>query len=109
MKATTYAPDLNPMQLPLGGRMKGWTIALSAAFSLGAALAYADGNQAYLGIFAETTSMKVAGMAAPPGLANIKLPPGIKLPPQAANALRMFQPHRSLTVRLWSPGIAPDG
>src|SRR2546421_2749416 len=73
-----------------------------------AAGARADGTQAYLGIFAETASMKMAGMAMPPGLANIKLPPGVKLPPAAANAMRMFQPHRNLTVRLWSPGIAAE-
>src|ERR1041384_7444233 len=69
----------------------------------------ADDKQAFVGIFAETTSMKIAGMGAPPGLPEgFKLPPGVKLPPQALAAIKMFQPHRQLTVRLWSPGIAPD-
>jgi hypothetical protein len=73
------------------------------------AAAVPDDKQAYLGIFAETTSMKFAGMGAPPGLPEgFKLPPGVKLPPQALAALRMFMPQRLLTVRLWSPGIAPD-
>ena len=88
--------------------MKRAVLTLAAALACCATTALSDDKQAFLGIFAETTSMKMAGMKAPPGLANIKLPPGLKLPPQALNALKMFQPHRDLTVRLWSPGIAPD-
>jgi hypothetical protein len=67
----------------------------------------ADEGQAFLGIFATTESMKMAGM---PAIPNIQLPPGVQLPPQAAAALEKFgKAHRSLIVRLWSPGIAPDG
>lgn len=63
----------------------------------------ADDNQAFLGIFAETTAMKMAGMKMP------KLPPNIDLSkiPGGANMLAMFG-GRKLTVRLWSPGLAPD-
>jgi hypothetical protein len=81
---------------------------LAAALALTPFVARADDKQAYLGIFAETTAMKMAGMPAPPGLGDIKLPPGVKLPPQAAAAMRMFMPHRQLSVRLWSPGLAPE-
>ncbi|MGC8666497.1 MAG: hypothetical protein ACP5VE_00075 [Chthonomonadales bacterium] len=67
----------------------------------------ADDGQAFLGIFAATESMKMAGM---PAIPKIQLPPGVQLPPQAAAALEKFtKAHRSLVVRLWSPGIAPDG
>jgi hypothetical protein len=60
-------------------------------------------DQAFLGIFAETSAMRMAGMSMP------KLPPGIKLPPQAANALKMISgSQRKVTVRLWSPGIAAN-
>lgn len=82
---------------------------LTIAFAVSVCAAHADDKQAFLGVFAETTSMKMAGMAAPPALPDgFKLPPGVKLPPQALAGLRMFQPHRQLSVRLWSPGIAPD-
>jgi hypothetical protein len=86
------------------------TFVMAAAMLAIATMAVrADDKQAFVGIFAETTSMKIAGMGAPPGLPEgFKLPPGVKLPPQALAAMRMFQPHRQLTVRLWSPGIAPD-
>src|SRR5438132_5362480 len=94
---------------PQGGCMNRLAAPVVALLALATAGARADGTQAYLGIFAETASMKMAGMAAPPGLpAGFKLPPGVKLPPGAENALRMFQPHRNLTVRLWSPGIAAE-
>lgn len=67
----------------------------------------ADDSQAYLGIFAATEAMKMAGM---PAIPKVQLPPGVQLPPQAAAALERFgKAYRSLTVRLWSPGIAPDG
>jgi hypothetical protein len=85
------------------------TTALIALLTAAAVSSHADDKQAYLGVFAETTSMKIVGMAMPAGLpAGIKLPAGVKLPAAATNALKMFQPHRTLTVRLWSPGIAPD-
>ncbi|CAN5460742.1 hypothetical protein BH11ARM1_BH11ARM1_05160 [soil metagenome] len=60
-------------------------------------------DHAFLGIFAETKVNKLVGMPVfempelPPG---VKLPPGIQLP---------GMPSRTLDVRLWSPGIAPDG
>jgi hypothetical protein len=67
-------------------------------------------DQAFLGIFAETSAMKMAGMPAPKLPPGFKLPEGVKLPPQAAAALKAFGgASRKLTVRLWSPGIAPDG
>ncbi len=82
---------------------------VAAVLAAASTVARADDKQAFVGIFAETTSMRIAGMGAPPGLPEgFKLPPGVKLPPQALAAMRMFQPHRLLTVRLWSPGIAPD-
>jgi hypothetical protein len=81
------------------------TALCTAVVALAAAGARADEKQAFLGIFAETASMKMAGM---PAMPKIELPPGVKLPPQALNAMKMLQPHRALTVRLWSPGIAPD-
>lgn len=67
------------------------------------ALAGAVENQAFLGIFAETTVQKTVGMPdmtemlkdLPAGMA---FPPGMTLP---------GLPQRRLTVRLWSPGIAP--
>jgi hypothetical protein len=73
------------------------------ALSVGVSRA-ADQQQAFLGVFAETTSFKMVGMLAMP-----QLPPGVKLPPEAQQALAKFAgPQRKLTVRLWSPGIAPD-
>lgn len=59
-------------------------------------------DTAFLAILAETHQMRMAGMklikmpALPPG---VKLPAGISIPGQVK---------RSLTVRLWSPSIAPD-
>jgi hypothetical protein len=88
--------------------MKRIAAVLTTVLAIAATGARADENQAYLGIFAETTSMKIVGMAPPPGLEDLKLPPGVKLPPQLANQLKMLLPHRVLTVRLWSPGIAPE-
>ncbi|HLV82108.1 MAG TPA: hypothetical protein VKT32_17595 [Chthonomonadaceae bacterium] len=77
---------------------------VTALLVLSPVLARADDQQAYLGIFAETSAMKMAGMPAMP-----KLPPGVKLPPQAQAALEQFsKAQRKLTVRLWSPGIAKD-
>ncbi len=67
--------------------------------------ALAAENQAFLGIFAETSSQKIAGMPAMP-----ELPPGIQLPemPGMPSLAGMGRPQRLLTVRLWSPGIAPE-
>ncbi len=77
-----------------------------AAALLGGPPAGAQDNQAFLGVFAETSSMKMAGM---PAMPKIDLPPGIKLPPQAAAAMAQFgKAQRKLTVRLWSPGVAPE-
>ena len=76
------------------------------ALSAGVSQAADDSQQAFLGIFAETSVMKMAGMKMPE---LPKLPPGFKLPPQAAAALAQFAPQRKLSVRLWSPGIAPEG
>lgn len=79
------------------------TIAVLLALTMGVCQA-GDQQQAYLGVFAETGSVKMAGMPAMP-----QLPPGVKLPPEAQQALGRFAgPQRKLTVRLWSPGIAPD-
>lgn len=70
--------------------------------ALGISLAQADENQAFLGIFAETTSMKMVGM---PDFVMPALPPGMPMPA----GLAMLMPQRLLTVRLWSPSIAaPD-
>lgn len=53
--------------------------------------------------------MKMAGMPAMPALPEgIKLPAGVKLPGGALSAMKMFMPHRVLTVRLWSSGLAPE-
>lgn len=65
--------------------------------------AQTGGDQSYLGIFAETTSTRMIGMKM---RQMPKLPPGFKLPP-AAKAF-MGGNTRLLTVRLWSPSIAPD-
>ncbi len=64
------------------------------------ALSYAVENQAYLGIFAETKLMKMAGMPA------IELPPGVD-PAMLGGATLPGMPERLLSVRLWSPTIAP--
>lgn len=67
-------------------------------------VAQAQDQQAYLSIFAETSSMKMVGVPAMP-----KLPPGVQLPPQVRARIEQFsKPQRKLSVRLWSPGIAPD-
>jgi hypothetical protein len=86
--------------------------ALAAVLAASTAAVRADktpDDQAFLGIFAETSAMKMAGMPAPKLPPGFKLPEGVKLPPQVAAALKGGQAQRKLTVRLWSPGIAPDG
>lgn len=61
-------------------------------------------DQAYFAILAETKVGRMAGM---PPMDLSQIPPGFKLPAEAL----MFsgQAARQLNVRLWSPGIAPDG
>ncbi len=56
-------------------------------------------NQAFLAILAETSLTKMAGMPA------IELPPGVELP---EGIVMPGQASRSLNVRLWSPGLAPE-
>jgi hypothetical protein len=63
-----------------------------------ASLAGAVENQAYWGMFAETSVMKMAGMPEMPEMANIPDIPGMMIP---------GRPVRTLNVRLWSPTIAP--
>jgi hypothetical protein len=87
--------------------MRKTAVMLAALCASSMTFARAD-DQSYLGIFAETTMMKMAGVQPPPGLSEIKLPPGVKLPAGALAAMRMFMPTKQLSVRLWSPGIAPD-
>ncbi|MHB9025885.1 MAG: hypothetical protein ACYC7E_17230 [Armatimonadota bacterium] len=55
-------------------------------------------NQAFLGLFAETSVMKMAGMP------EIVLPPGVTMPPGMAMP---GAPTQTLNIRLWSPNIAP--
>ncbi len=79
---------------------------LALALFVTVTAAYAVGDQAYLGMFAETSVMQIAGMPeAPP------IPPGIDMPniPGMEAMMSMGKPTRSFTVRLWSPGIAPEG
>lgn len=68
--------------------------------------ANAVGDQAYLGMFAETSLMQIAGMPEMP-----PIPPGVEMPniPGMEGMMSMGKPVRSFTVRLWSPGIAPEG
>jgi len=61
-------------------------------------------DSSYLGIFAETHQTIIAGMKQ---RQMPKLPPGISLPP-SVRAMMPGGPKRMLTVRLWSPGLAPD-
>jgi len=66
-------------------------------------------DQAYLGIFAETSLTAMPGMASMPGMADMlkNLPEGVELPPQVAAMLKGGEAQRKLDIRLWSPGIAP--
>lgn len=63
-----------------------------------ASLAGAVENQAYWGMFAETSLMKIAGMPEMPAMTNVPDIPGMVLP---------GRPSRTLNVRLWSPNLAP--
>ncbi len=83
------------------------TVLVILALLVCASAVYAVGDQAYLGMFVETSVMKMAGMPAP------QLPPGLDLSkiknmPGMENMMSMFGPKRKLDVRLWSPGIAPQ-
>jgi hypothetical protein len=68
----------------------------------------AEGDQAYFAILAETKVQKMPGMKMP------KLPPGMdlsKIPGMKDNPMLDMmrgEPTRTLEVRLWSPGIAPE-
>ena len=79
---------------------------LLLALLTAATAAYAVGDQAYLGMFAETSVMQIAGMPEMP-----PMPPGVDMPniPGMEAMMSMGKPVRSFTVRLWSPGIAPQG
>jgi hypothetical protein len=81
------------------------TVLLTAALLLAMAGVFAEDDQAFLGIFAETTSVKMVGMPA------IQLPAGTDISkiPGMAEMLAAFAPQRKLSVRLWSPGLAPAG
>jgi len=69
--------------------------------------AFAVGDQAYLGMFAETSVMKIPGMPAMPAL-----PPGMDMEqmskmPGMEQMMSMGAPKRTFNIRLWSPGLAP--
>jgi len=75
-------------------------VAIAASSSVGRG---AD-DSAYIGLFAETHLSRIAGMKMKE---MPKLPPGIKLP-ASVMAMMPGPPSRTLKVRLWAPGIAPD-
>lgn len=87
--------------------MKQLLLVLALLSATAAALAVED--QAFWGVFAETRVQKMAGMPALP-----PMPPGLdaaamsQIPGMAA-MLGMGAPQRALSVRLWSPGLAPEG
>jgi hypothetical protein len=70
------------------------------------AQAFADGDQAFLAILAETKVNKIVGMKMPE---MPPMPAGVDMSKMEA-MMGMFsgKPQRVLNVRLWSPGIAPD-
>lgn len=68
-----------------------------------ASAAFAAEDQAHLGIFAETSVMKIIGMPEMPEMPG--LPGGLA----GITGMMAGAPQRTLTVRLWSPGIAPAG
>ena len=95
-KVVSVFPKLMGLCLPIA----------ALATSIGAAPSLtrkADGSS-YIGIFAETHSMRMAGVKT---REMPKLPPGFKLPANVA-AMLPGPPTRILTVRLWAPVIAPD-
>ncbi|MCB8932340.1 MAG: hypothetical protein M9921_08750 [Fimbriimonadaceae bacterium] len=76
--------------------------AVLVALVAGALIPCTSDDQAYFAILAETKVGRMAGM---PPIDIGDLPPGFKLPPEAM----MFsgKPVRALSIRLWSPSIAP--
>lgn len=78
-------------------------LALVIAAAASPAVRTAD-DTSFLGIFAETHSMQIAGVKAK---ALPKLPPGISIP-ASVRAMMPGAPTRVLTVRLYTPSIAPD-
>ncbi len=80
-------------------------LTLTLALSLGAA--WAQDDQAFFGIFAETSLMVMPGMG---GVADMlkDMPAGVPIPDELKAMLEGGKPERKLTMRLWSPGIASD-
>src|SRR3989337_609861 len=64
---------------------------------------WAEGDQGYLGNFAEPRVHQRAGM---PKMTELPLGMDLSKVPGAAAMLGMGRPTRHLEVRLWSPGIA---
>lgn len=69
--------------------------------------AFGVGDQAYLGMFAETSLRKMPGMPVMP-----PLPPGVDMGkmaqvPGMEEMMEMGAPKRQFTIRLWSPSLAP--
>lgn len=73
------------------------------------ATVHAAENQAFLGIFAETSLMKMPGMPAMPDMPDMTNAPKVPGMPDMSQFMSMGKPQRSLNVRLWSPGIAAEG
>jgi hypothetical protein len=86
--------------------VKHTTAAAALAILLAGTARAEDAKQAYLGVFVETSAMKMAGMKMPE---MPKLPEGVQLPAGMKMPAMPGQATRKLTVRLWSPGPAPDG
>lgn len=81
----------------------------AALFIACSAAARAADGQAFWGVFAETKSQKMAGMPGmPPELKEMD-PKMLESMPGMSEMMAMFAPQRALTIRLWSPGIAPEG
>jgi hypothetical protein len=76
------------------------------ALGLSVTAGYAEDDQAYFAMFAETSLTVMPGMA---GMADMlkNLPAGIELPAETMAMLKGGEPTRKLDIRLWSPGIAP--
>lgn len=80
------------------------------ALGMGITVGSAADDQAYLGIFAETSLTVMPSMAGMPGMADMlkDLPKGVELPPGMAAMFEGAKPERKLDIRLWSPGVAPQ-
>jgi hypothetical protein len=65
-------------------------------------------NQAYFAIEAETSDSRAAGLPKIQLPTGIPLPAGITLPPEVRDMLAGSS-SRKLSMRLWSPTVAPDG